>query len=45
MNNKSDIIKDFMGIFPNAASKEYCEDLIKWFEYNEEEVKKNAFNK
>ena len=23
-----------MGIFPNAASKEYCEDVIKWFEHN-----------
>lgn len=34
MNNKTDIIKDYMGIFPNAASPQYCEDLIKWFEYH-----------
>ena len=34
MNNKTHTIKDYMGIFPNAASKEYCEDIIKWFEYN-----------
>ena len=32
--DNSEIIKNFMGIFPNAASKEYCEDLIKWFEHN-----------
>ena len=27
-------IENFMGIFPNAASKEYCEKVIKWFEFN-----------
>ena len=37
MNKETHTIKDFMGIFPNAASKEYCEDLIKWFEYNNKE--------
>ena len=26
-------IKDYIGVFPNAVSKEYCERLIKWFEY------------
>ena len=34
-----EIIEDFMGIFPNAATKEYCEKVIKWFEYN----KKGSF--
>jgi len=29
-----EIMKDFMGIFPNAATKEYCEKVIKWFEFN-----------
>jgi len=37
MNKETHTIKDFMGIFPNAASKEFCEDLIKWFEYNNKE--------
>ena len=35
--DNSEIIKDFMGIFPNAASKEYCQDIIQWFEYNNKE--------
>ena len=30
-----DILKDFMGIFPNAASKEYCEKIIHQFDYIE----------
>ena len=34
MNNKTDIIKDYMGVFPEAATQKYCEDLIEWFEYN-----------
>jgi len=29
-----EIMKDFIGIFPNAATKEYCEKVIKWFEFN-----------
>jgi hypothetical protein len=37
MNNKTDIIKDYMGVFPKAATQKYCEDLIKWFEYNNTE--------
>ena len=37
MNNKTDIIKDYMGIFPKAATQQYCKDLIKWFEYNNTE--------
>ena len=37
MNKETHTIKDFMGIFPNAASKEFCENLIKWFEYNNRE--------
>ena len=37
MNNKTDIIKDYMGVFPEAATQKYCEDLIKWFEYNNTE--------
>ena len=28
------VIDDFIGIFPNAASAEYCEKVIKWFEFN-----------
>ena len=39
MNKETHTIKDFMGIFPNAASKEFCEDLIKWFEHNNKEGK------
>jgi hypothetical protein len=31
-----EIIKDFMGVFPNAASKEYCERVIARFEYIQE---------
>ena len=26
-----------MGVFPEAATQKYCEDLIKWFEYNNTE--------
>ena len=37
MNNKTDIIKDYMGVFPEAATQKYCEDLIEWFEYNNTE--------
>jgi hypothetical protein len=37
MNSKTDIIKDYMGIFPKAATQQYCEDLIKWFEFNNRE--------
>jgi hypothetical protein len=37
MNNKTDIIKDYMGVFPEATTQKYCEDLIKWFEYNNTE--------
>jgi hypothetical protein len=29
----ADIIKDFMGIFPNAFSKEYCDRIITRFDY------------
>jgi hypothetical protein len=32
----TDIIKDFMGIFPNAASKEYCDKVINRFDYLQE---------
>ena len=32
----TDIIKDFMGVFPNAASKEYCEKVITRFDYLQE---------
>ena len=28
------IIDNFIGIFPDAVSKEYCEKVIQWFEYN-----------
>ena len=31
--NNSDIIKDFIGIFPNAARKEYCEKVIDHFHW------------
>ena len=31
---KNHEIKNFMGIFPNAATKQYCEDVIQWFEFN-----------
>ena len=34
MKNNPNIIKDFMAVFPNAASKEYCNTVIKWFEHN-----------
>ena len=37
-----DTIKDFMGIFPNAASKEFCDNLVKWFEYNNREGKEGG---
>tara|TARA_Y100000310_G_scaffold343895_1_gene453756 strand:+ start:1737 stop:2480 length:744 start_codon:yes stop_codon:yes gene_type:complete len=30
------IIKDFLGVFPNAASKEYCEKVINRYEYIQE---------
>ena len=30
--NNTDIIKDVIGIFPNAASKEYCEKVIDHFD-------------
>jgi hypothetical protein len=33
MKNNRDTIKDFMGIFPNAASTEYCEKVITRFDY------------
>ena len=33
-NNNFLNIKNFMGVFPNAASKKYCEEIIEWFEYN-----------
>ena len=34
MKNDSDIIiKDFIGIFPNAASKEYCDKVIAHFDW------------
>ena len=32
----TDTIKDFIGIFPNAASKEYCDKIIHRFEYLKE---------
>ena len=32
----TDTIKDFMGVFPNAASKEYCEKVITRFDYLQE---------
>ena len=31
--NEIDTIKDFIGIFPNAASKEYCENVIDHFNW------------
>jgi len=36
MQNNSDTIENFMGIFPNAASKEYCERVITRFDYMHE---------
>ena len=36
MQNNSDTIENFMGIFPNAASKEYCERIITRFDYIQE---------
>jgi hypothetical protein len=33
MSSEKILIKDFMGVFPNAASKEYCEKIIKRYEY------------
>ena len=33
-NNNFLNIKNFMGVFPNVATKKYCEDIIEWFEYN-----------
>ena len=33
MKNNIDSIKDFIGVFPNAASKEYCEKVIEHFEW------------
>lgn len=35
MKKNSDIIQNFMGIFPNTASKEYCNEVIEWFEIND----------
>ena len=32
-NNSDIIIKDFIGIFPNAVSKEYCEQVIDHFDW------------
>ena len=32
----TDIIKDFIGIFPNAASKEYCDKVINRFDTTQE---------
>ena len=29
-----EIVEDFIGIFPNAATEAYCDKVIKWFEYN-----------
>ena len=34
--NNTDIIKDFMGIFSNGASKEYCDKVINRFDYLQE---------
>jgi len=48
MKNNPDIIKDFMAVFPNAASKEYCNKVIKWFEHNNKAGaggKKNTMNR
>ena len=36
MKNDDIILKDFVGIFPNAASKEYCEKVIHRYEYMKE---------
>jgi hypothetical protein len=36
MDNSNIILKDFMGVFPNAASKEYCEKVIARFDYLQE---------
>ena len=33
-NPNSFQIEDYIGIFKNVVSKEYCEKVIKWFEYN-----------
>ena len=33
MPNNSEVINNFLGIFPNAVSKEYCEKVIKRVEY------------
>ena len=33
MKNNTDNIKDFIGVFPNAASKEYCEKVIDHFRW------------
>ena len=33
---KKNVITDFIGIFPNALSKEYCEKVIKRYEYIQE---------
>ena len=32
-NNSDIIIKDFMGIFPNVASKEYCDKVVDHFHW------------
>ena len=32
-NNSDIIIKDFVGIFPNSASEEYCDKIINRFDY------------
>jgi|TARA_B100001245_G_C22890623_1_gene428897 hypothetical protein len=37
VNDITPTIKDYMGIFPHAASKAFCENLIKWFEQNNRE--------
>ena len=36
MSEEEENNKDFIGIFPNAASKEYCEKVITRFEYIQE---------
>ena len=36
MENNSDIIENFMGVYPNAVSKEYCEKVIGRFDYIQE---------
>ena len=35
MTNKPNTMKDFIGIFPNAASEEYCNKIITRFDYLE----------